>query len=123
MEYFRRLQGLGLKVFSGSEFDLTDKLLAGAAGVVNVCANYEPETYVHAYYAAVKKDRVALTEIQKRVDFLRQSLCLGGPCWLSGIKYAVSTLGIGTGKPVSPLQPAPERQKKIIDEITRGKRG
>lgn len=121
MEYFRRLEGLGLKVFSGSEFDLTDKLLAGAAGVVNVCANYEPDTFVRAYYAAMKKDREALTKIQERVDFLRLSLCLGGPCWLSGIKYAMSTLGIGSGKPVSPLQPAPEKQKKIIDEITRKK--
>jgi dihydrodipicolinate synthase/N-acetylneuraminate lyase len=123
MEYFRRLQGLGLKVFSGSEFDLTDKLLAGAAGLVNVCANYEPDTFVRAYYAAMKKDREALTKIQERVDFLRQILCLGGPCWLSGIKYAVSTLGIGTGKPVSPLQPAPEKQREMIDGLTRDKKG
>jgi 4-hydroxy-tetrahydrodipicolinate synthase len=122
MEYFRRLQELGLKVFSGSEFDLTDKLLAGAVGVVNVCANYEPDTYIRAYDAAMKKDREALTKIQERVDFLRQILCLEGPCWLSGIKYAMSTLGIGTGKPVSPLQPAPEKQRKMIDEITKKKR-
>jgi 4-hydroxy-tetrahydrodipicolinate synthase len=121
MEYFRRLQGLGLKVFSGSEFDLTDKLLAGAAGLVNVCANYEPETYVQAYSAALKKDRQELAKTQARVDFLRQRLCLEGPCWLSGVKYAVSTLGIGSGKPVSPLQPAPEKQRKMIDEITKEK--
>jgi len=122
MEYFRRLQGLGLKVFSGSEFDLTDKLLAGAAGLVNVCANYEPETYVQAYSAALKKDREELAKMQERVDFLRQRLCLEGPCWLSGVKYAMSTLGIGSGKPLSPLQPAPEKQRKMIDEITEKKR-
>jgi len=122
MEYFRRLQGLGLKVFSGSEFDLTDKLLAGAAGLVNVCANYEPETYVQAYSAALKKDREKLAKMQERVDFLRQRLCLEGPCWLSGVKYAMSTLGIGSGKPLSPLQPAPEKQRKMIDEITEKKR-
>jgi 4-hydroxy-tetrahydrodipicolinate synthase len=122
MEYFRRLQARGLRVLSGTEVDLADKLLGGAVGAVNVCANYEPETFVHAYSAAMKKDREALTKIQERVDFLRQSLCLGGPCWLSGVKYAMSTLGIGSGKPLSPLQPAPENQKKIIDEITRKKR-
>jgi 4-hydroxy-tetrahydrodipicolinate synthase len=122
MEYFRRLQGLGLQVFSGSEFDLTDKLLAGAAGLVNVCANYEPDTFVRAYDAAMKKDTETLTKIQKRVDSLRQILCLEGPCWLSGIKYAMSTLGIGSGKPLSPLQPAPEKQRKMIDEITKEKR-
>jgi 4-hydroxy-tetrahydrodipicolinate synthase len=123
MEYFRRLQAVGLKILSGSEFDLTDKLLAGAVGVVNVCANYEPGTFVRAYDAALKKDREALTKIQERVDFLRQILCFEGPCWLSGIKYAMSTLGIGTGKPLSPLQPAPEKQRKIIDELTRDKMG
>jgi 4-hydroxy-tetrahydrodipicolinate synthase len=122
MEYFRRLQATGLKVLTGSEVDLADKLLAGAVGAVNVCANYEPETYVRAYSAAMKKDGEALRKIQERVDLLRQSLCLGGPCWLSGVKYAVSTLGIGSGKPVSPLQPAPEKQRKGIDEITKKKR-
>jgi 4-hydroxy-tetrahydrodipicolinate synthase len=122
MEYFRRLQARGLKVLSGSEVDLADKLLAGAVGAVNVCANYEPETYVHAYSAALKKDREELAKMQERVEFLHQSLCLGGPCWLSGVKYAVSTLGIGSGKPVSPLQPAPEKQRKMIDEITKKKR-
>jgi 4-hydroxy-tetrahydrodipicolinate synthase len=122
MEYFRRLQATGLKVFTGSEVDLADKLLAGAVGAVNVCANYEPGTYVRAYTAALKKDGEALRKIQERVDFLRQSLCLGGPCWLSGVKYAVSTLGIGSGKPVSPLQPAPEKQRKGIDEITEKRR-
>jgi 4-hydroxy-tetrahydrodipicolinate synthase len=122
MEYFRRLQARGLKVFSGSEADLADKLLGGAVGAVNVCANYEPETYVRAYSAASQNDREELAKIQKRVEFLHQNLALGGPCWLSGVKYAMSTLGIGSGKPVSPLQPAPEKQKKMIDEITRGKR-
>jgi 4-hydroxy-tetrahydrodipicolinate synthase len=122
MEYFRRLQATGLKVFTGSEVDLADKLLAGAVGAVNVCANYEPGTYVRAYTAALKKDGEALRKIQERVDFLRQSLCLGGPCWLSGVKYALSTLGIGSGKPVSPLQPAPEKQRKGIDEITEKRR-
>ena len=123
MEYFRRLHATGLKVFSGSEFDLVDKLLAGAVGAVNVCANYEPETFVRAYSAAMKKDREELARMQERVDFLRQILCLGGPCWLSGVKYALSTLGIGSGKPVSPLQPAPENQRKRIDEITKKKGG
>jgi 4-hydroxy-tetrahydrodipicolinate synthase len=122
MEYFQRLQARGLKVLSGSEIDLADKLLAGAVGGVNVCANYEPETYVNAYSAALKKDREELVKMQERVEFLHQSLCLGGPCWLSGVKYAMSTLGIGSGKPVSPLQPAPEKQRKMIDEITKKRR-
>jgi 4-hydroxy-tetrahydrodipicolinate synthase len=123
MEYFRRMHATGLKVFSGSEFDLADKLLAGAVGAVNVCANYEPETFVRAYTAALTKDREELAKMQARVEFLRQALCFGGPCWLSGVKYAMSTLGIGSGKPLSPLQPAPEEQRKRIEEITKKKGG
>lgn len=121
MKYFTGLLSVGLKVLSGSEVDLAEKLLAGAVGAVNVCANYEPETFVRAYYASLKKDREELTKMQERVKFLSRNLCFGGPCWLSGIKYAMSTLGIGSGKPISPLQPSPERQRKIIDEITRKK--
>jgi 4-hydroxy-tetrahydrodipicolinate synthase len=122
MEYFRSLHAKGLKVFSGSEADLAAKLLAGAVGAVNVCANYEPETFVRAYAAALRKDKEELAGVQERVNFLRRSLVAGGTCWLSGVKYGVSTLGIGSGKPLSPLQPAPETQKRMIDEITRGKR-
>ena len=99
-------------------------MLAGAAGVVNVRANYEPETFVRAYSASLQKDSEELAKMQERVErveILRRSLCLGGPCWLSGVKYGMSTLGIGSGKPVSPLQPAPENQRKRIDEITKKK--
>ena len=40
-------------------------------------------------------------------------------CWLAGTKYAMSALGVGNGRTISPLQPASEKQKKIIDEIIR----
>lgn len=49
-----------------------------------------------------------------RVEVLRESLPLSGPCWLSGIKYALCALGIGSGRPLSPLEPAdPQRRARI----------
>lgn len=123
MDYFKRLvsegKKAGLKVLCGTEVDMAEKLLAGAVGIVNVCANYEPETYIRAFQSAAKKDINELMKMQERIRFLREKLLLTGDCWIAGIKYAMSTIGMGSEKPVSPLQPANEKQKKIIDEITR----
>lgn len=120
-EYFKKLvsegRNVGLQVFQGSEATLADGLLAGACGLVPVCANYEPETFIQTYNAAVRKDIEELMRLDKRVLFLRQLLIKSDPCWLSGIKYAVSTLGIGTGRLVSPLPSASETLKKKIDEL------
>ena len=58
-----------------------------------------------------------MTRFYDRIISVREKLCLGGPCWLAGVKYAASTLGNGSGKPVSPLQPASAEQRKAIDDI------
>jgi len=46
---------------------------------------------------------------------LRRRLPLAGPNWTAGIKYALSTLGMGTGKPVSPLEPLTTAQMQTLD--------
>ena len=48
------------------------------------------------------------------VELLREAMVLSGPCWLNGIKCAVSVLGIGSGRPVSPLEPADVGRKQRI---------
>ena len=50
----------------------------------------------------------------KRAMQLREALLLSGPCWVAGIKHAVSALGIGSGLPVSPLEPADAARKQLI---------
>ena len=40
---------------------------------------------------------------------------LADALWLSGIKYAVSRLGIGSGRTVSPFQPLISQQPTAID--------
>jgi 4-hydroxy-tetrahydrodipicolinate synthase len=119
--FFKRLVAaggeVGLKAFMGDEVAIPDGLLAGACGIVPVCANYEPATFLKAYAAGVRGDAAELDRIMKRVLYVRDRLCLGGVSWVAGVKYASASLGIGSGKPVSPLQPAGAEQRKSIDDI------
>jgi 4-hydroxy-tetrahydrodipicolinate synthase len=112
---------VGLDVFMGDEANIAAGLLAGACGIVPVCANYEPETFVRAYEAGLRRDIDELQKMQRRVNYLRDRLPRVSPCWIAGVKYGPATLGIGSGKPVSPLQPLSADEKKIIDEMTSAK--
>ena len=69
-DYFRRLavEGaeVGLKVLEGEEPHIAKGLLAGAVGIVPVCANYEPATYLAAYRGPAR-DEAALVRLQERI--------------------------------------------------------
>lgn len=120
-EYFGHLlaggKELGLRMLQGSEPNVAWGLKLGAWGIVPVCANYEPETFVRAWEAARRGDDAALDQLQDRILYIRQRLLRTGVNWIAGIKYAVSTQGIGSGKPVSPLEPLSEEVKRVIDGI------
>ncbi len=118
-ELIERGKDLGLTVLAGDEKTSGEALLAGAKGIVPVCANYDPQAYINLYNAGVKGDRNEVARCMARVEVLRDNLPLSGACWLTGIKYAVSVLGIGSGKPVSPLEPADAGQKSRIDAFVR----
>jgi 4-hydroxy-tetrahydrodipicolinate synthase len=125
-DYYTRLfhaaKQVGLNVFMGDESNIAGGLLAGACGIVPVCANYEPETFIRAYEASVSHDTEELWRLQERVMYLRERLPRLAPCWIAGVKYGAASLGMGSGKPVSPLQPLTAEEKKIVDEMTRAKR-
>jgi len=89
----------------------------GACGIVPVCANYEPKTYIKAFQAAQQNDIPTLNEMNKRIIYLRDKLVCSGPFWLSGIKYAVSKLGLASERVLSPLSPVGLQQKETIDHI------
>ena len=116
-ELIRCGRDLGLSVLAGDEKTSGEALLAGAAGIVPVCANYEPETFLALYRAGVDSDREGVAKQMRRVAELRNALVLAGPCWLAGIKYAVSLLGIGSGATVSPLEPVTAAQRLMIDKL------
>ncbi|MCX7803734.1 MAG: dihydrodipicolinate synthase family protein [Planctomycetota bacterium] len=117
LDLIRRGADAGLSVLAGDEKTSGRALLAGACGIVPVCANYDPETFLRLYAAGRAGNRAAVARHMKRVNLLRDTLPLSGPCWLAGIKYAVSVLGIGSGLPISPLEPASAGRKKRIDAL------
>ena len=125
--YFKSLvaagKEAGLKAFMGDENAIAEGLTVGACGIVPVCANYEPATFVKAYEAGARGDAAELAKQQARIMFIRKPLCLDGVSWVAGVKYASASLGIGSGKPVSPLEPAGAVQRRTIDDIKKNPPG
>ena len=121
--YFKRLavEGAeyGLRLLEGEEPHIAQGMLAGAKGIVPVCANFEPQTYIDAYEAGLAGDEAALGPLQERIVLVRERLLFAGPLWISGIKYAMALLGIGSGLPVSPLAPLGEEAQRSIEQFTR----
>lgn len=119
MDYFERLIAeagpLGLRIFLGTERKAAQALLAGALGIVPTCANYEPGTFLAAW--AARSNQAELERLQVRMTSLVENLLLAPRLWLAGIKYALSTLGIGSGRPVSPLEPLNEEERQQLDRF------
>ncbi len=127
LEYFKQVFNAGtpngLQTLMGDEVLIPDGLLMGAKGIVPVCANYDPKLFVRIYDAAVAKNKDELLKQYKIMMQKRDIIVLGGGCWLSGIKYALSLLGMGNGRPISPLQPVTDRQAKEIQNLVKADQG
>ena len=121
LAYFKKVISenahLGLNVFMGDEVSIAEGLRSGACGIVPVCANYDPATFIHAYQAGASGDQDELMKAQDRIIYLKKNLVMAGPNWIAGLKYAVSLKGIGSGKPVSPLQPLSDVEKQKVERF------
>jgi len=117
LDLIRRGAEEGLSVLAGDECLMDRALLAGAKGIVPVSANYDPALYVRLYSAGIRGDRQALAAGMPRAMQVREALLLSGPSWIAGIKYALSALGLGSGKPVSPLEPVDAVRKAWINSF------
>ena len=119
--YFERLviegKAHGLHILEGEEQHIARGMLAGAVGIVPVCANFEPATYIAAYEAGIAGDADALVPLLERILMIREKLLLTNPLWIAGIKYAMSCLGLGSGKPVSPLRPLNAAEQQDIHDF------
>jgi 4-hydroxy-tetrahydrodipicolinate synthase len=118
LDYFRRLvtegREAGLKVFMGDEKSMRAGLKMGAVGIVPSSANFEAQPFVTAYNAALAGDEATLNSAYARIMELRENLPLASDYFVSGVKYALAHIGIGSGKPVSPMSPlTPEQQAKV----------
>lgn len=113
---------VGLTVLAGDEFTCNETLLAGAGGIVPVCANYDPRMFAHLYDVGSRGDRDALARVMTRMWSVRENLVLSSPCWLSGIKYAVASLGLCSATVMSPLEPATPTARAAIDALVKADR-
>jgi 4-hydroxy-tetrahydrodipicolinate synthase len=104
-ELIARGREVGLNVFGGDEFASGEAMLAGAVGIVPVCANVDPALFIRLFEVGSRRNAAELAPVMEEMLPVRETLVLSGPCWLAGIKYALSALGIGSGLPVSPLEP------------------
>jgi dihydrodipicolinate synthase/N-acetylneuraminate lyase len=86
-------------------------------GIVPVFANYDPQTCVRSYEAAMQGDRKALAEQMPKFLQRRNTILRSGVSWIAGIKYAMSALRFGTGLCVSPIEPIEPGRKKKIDAM------
>jgi len=123
LEYLKRLiaaaEGTPLRVLTGDEFKAVESLRAGAVGIVPVCANYEPATFLQVYQAVKNGDDDAARQAAERILELRDNLPLAGSCWLSGVKYAMSILGMGSGATIAPIGPLTSEQKAKVEAFVR----
>jgi 4-hydroxy-tetrahydrodipicolinate synthase len=121
-EYFRQLLAIGaetdLRVLQGNETDISWSLAEGAAGIVPVCANYDPAMFVEIYRDSMNGGSSRLAENQSRIDSLREALLVGGHNWVAGVTWGLHTLGIGNGIPPLPLQPVDDERKALIQGIS-----
>jgi len=110
---------VGLEVMVGDELSIPEGMQAGGKGIVPVCANFDPKLFLCLYNAAVEGNAAEVQKRYQRMLDIRNILVVAGVSWLAGIKYSLSKLGMGNGKPVSPLEPTGKEQAAKIDELIR----
>ncbi len=110
-----------LTVLQGSEVDIEWGLTIGAQGIVPVCANFEPATFVSTWDAACKKDLARLAQMQQRIHEAKSNVICVSENWVAGIMYAASLLGFGSGKPVAPICEISNEAKAHIEKFMQAK--
>jgi dihydrodipicolinate synthase/N-acetylneuraminate lyase len=122
MLYFQQLVELardrpGFSVMMGPEELLAESVLMGGHGGVCGGANLVPRLYVDLYDAAAKGDLLLTHKLQQRVLRLASKLySVGEPptSYLTGLKCALSHLGICSGRLAEPLYEMPAERQRII---------
>ncbi len=106
---------VGLHVLMGDEANAANGLLAGAVGLVNLCGNIEPATYVKLCEAVKRHDKAGAEAAQARINEIVRTVVLNSPSFVAGPKYVLAKRGFGIGRPLSPGEPISDAEKKVID--------
>ena len=124
-DYFSRLKdvlsGGPMAVLQGNEPDIAWGLKQGARGIVPVCANYAPSLYADMCHAAAEKNEEKMDALQQEIMAVRETLLLGDKNWIAGAMFGVSTLGIGSGAVLSPIQKVNEAEQLKIQTMTQSR--
>jgi len=124
-DYFSKLMDTvsenGVAVLQGNEPDIAWGLRKGARGIVPVCANYAPSVYAAMCQAAAQKDDERMDALQEEISAIRETLLLGDKNWVAGAMFGVSTLGIGSGAVLRPIQGVAEAEQRKIEAMTRSR--
>ena len=108
-------------VFIGPEELLAESVLVGGNGGICGGANLLPELYVELYNAAADGDLATIHKLQHRVLRLASRLySVGDPPsgYLTGLKCALSCMGICSGRMAEPLRSlTDEKSKDIVQHL------
>jgi 4-hydroxy-tetrahydrodipicolinate synthase len=105
------------RVFIGPEELLAESVLVGGHGGICGGANLYPELYVELYNAAAGGDLATIHKLQHRVLRLSSRLySVGEPPsgYLTGLKCALSCMGLCSGRMAEPLRSLSEEQSQAI---------
>jgi len=124
-DYFSKLMDTvsenGVAVLQGNEPDIAWGLRKGARGIVPVCANYAPSLFTAVCQAAAQKDNERMDALQEEISAIRETLLLGDKNWIAGAMFGVSTLGIGSGAVLRPIQGVGQAEQEKIEAMTRSR--
>lgn len=104
-------------VFIGPEELLAESVLVGGNGGICGGANLYPQLYVELYDAAARGDLATIHKLQHRVLRLASRLySVGDPPsgYLTGLKCALSCLGVCSGRMAEPLRSLSDDKSKAI---------
>jgi 4-hydroxy-tetrahydrodipicolinate synthase len=103
------------RVLQGNEPLAAASLLQGGDGLVPGLANVAPALLVELRQAAARADAAACARLQAAVTDLGALHRQGH--WLPALKAACALLGIGTGMPAAPLEPASDPERRAIAAV------
>lgn len=118
-DYFRQLLPLaaetGAHLLQGNETDIVWSIESGAAGIVPVCANYDPAMFVEIFNQV--KAGTAPADAQEKINAMRDALLVGDHNWVAGITWGLHSLGMGSGVPPLPLQTIDAPRQARIENL------
>lgn len=101
------------QVLTGSASTIVASLNAEAVGGIVAFANIGPQLCLDIYNKVKEKEFWTAREMQLKIIRLNQLIT--AVYGISGLKYAVSQIGLHPGEPRLPLQPLSDLAKKEID--------